>query len=262
MNPAAPPHLSLVIPAFDEEQRIEASLQRIGAFLSSLDFACEVVLVDDGSKPAGRAACERAIASLPPAIGRTLLRVEKNRGKGAAVRDGCLAAAGEYVAYIDADLASPPEDLVALMAALDAGAGSDVAVGVRKQLDGSDMRDARPPLRRLAGRVYALAMGLVLLPGIGDSQCPLKAFRRDAARSLFRLQRIQTWSFDAELLFLANRLGLRVAKVPVRWQDVAGSHLRLNARNALELLNLLRIRWLHRGVSKSTLAVADAPSIR
>jgi dolichyl-phosphate beta-glucosyltransferase len=260
MNPAAPPHLSLVIPAFDEEQRIEASLQRIGAFLSSLDFACEVVLVDDGSKPAGRAACERAIASLPPSIGRSLLRVEKNRGKGAAVRDGCLAAAGDYVAYIDADLASPPEDLVALMAALDDGA--DVAVGVRNQLDGSDMRDARPPLRRLAGRVYALAMSLVLLPGVGDSQCPLKTFRRDAAQRLFRLQRIQTWSFDAELLFLADRLGLRVARAPVRWQDVAGSHLRLNARNALELLNLLRIRWLHRNVSKSTLAVAEAPAIR
>ena len=260
MNPAAAPHLSLVIPAFDEEQRIEASLERIGAFLSSLGFACEVVLVDDGSKPAGRAACERAIASLPPSIARSLLRVEKNRGKGAAVRDGCLAATGEYVAYIDADLASPPEDLVALIAALDTGAG--VAVGVRNQLDGSDMRDARPPLRRLAGRVYAIAMGLVLLPGVGDSQCPLKAFRRDAAQRLFRLQRIQTWSFDAELLFLASRLGLRVAKVPVRWHDVAGSHLRLDARSALELLNLVRIRWLHRGVSKSTLAVTEAPAIR
>jgi glycosyltransferase involved in cell wall biosynthesis len=99
--------------------------------------------------------------------------------QGAAVRTGCLAAAGDYVAFIDADLASPPEDLPALLAALDGGA--DVAIGVRNQGDGSDMRNQRRLARRLAGKLFAFVMQTLLLPGIGDSQCPLKAFNRRAA---------------------------------------------------------------------------------
>ena len=251
MSPA-PPRLSLVIPAFDEGHRIEASLRRVGEFLAGLDYATEVIVVDDGSAGPGRLAAERAIGALPPAVGRQLLRHERNRGKGAAVRTGCLAARGDFVAFIDADLATPPEELLGLVAALDAGA--DVAVGVRRQADGSDMRDRRRLARRLAGRLFALAMRTLLLPEISDSQCPLKAFRRQASQRLFRLQRVETWSFDAELLFLAGRLGLRVAKIPVRWHAVPGSHLRLNAKSALELWNLLRIRWDHRSVSPSTLA--------
>jgi dolichyl-phosphate beta-glucosyltransferase len=167
------------------------------------------------------------------------------------VRSGSLAAHGHYVAFIDADLATPPEDLQPLVAALDAGA--DVAIGVRNQADGSDMRDRRGLMRRLAGEVFSLAMRLLLVPDIGDSQCPLKAFKRRAAQRLFRLQRIETWAFDAEVLYLSHRLGLSVAKIPVHWQAVPGSHLRLNPKSALELWNLVRIRWSHRNVSSATL---------
>jgi hypothetical protein len=122
------------------------------------------------------------------------------------------------------------------------------------------MRNSRGLARRLAGRLFALTMRTFLLPGIGDSQCPLKAFKRASAQRLFQLQRIETWAFDAELLFLANRLGLRVDSVPVRWHAVPGSHLALNAKSAMELWNLLRIRWAHRGVSRSTLAEATRPA--
>ena len=246
------PRLSLVIPAFNEERRIEASVKQVGDLLSGLGYETEVIVVDDGSAEAGRLAAERAVESLPAPVGRTLLRHTRNRGKGAAVRSGCLAARGAYVAFIDADLATPPADLLGLVAAMDAGA--DVAVGVRTQADGTDMRDQRALARRLAGRLFALLMRRFLLPDIGDSQCPLKAFRRDAAQRLFRLQRVETWAFDAELLYLASRLGLSIAKVPVRWHAVPGSHLRLNLRSALEVWNLLRIRWHHRGVSPARLA--------
>ena len=246
------PRLSLVVPAYNEEQRIEASLKRLGDFLASRAYETELVLVDDGSAPAGRDANQRALDALPHQVAHTALRHETNRGKGAAVRTGCLAARGRYVAFIDADLATPPEELLPLIAALEAGA--DVAIGVRTQRDGTDMRDVRPLLRRLAGRAFALAMRLVVLPDVSDSQCPLKAFSHDAARRLFRLQRLDTWSFDAELLYLSKRLGLTVAKIPVRWQAVPGSHLRLNLKTARELLNLLRIRWQHRGVTPQTLA--------
>jgi dolichyl-phosphate beta-glucosyltransferase len=224
----------------------------VGEFLAGLGYETEVVVVDDGSREAGRLAAQQSIDALPAGIGRSLLRHEVNRGKGAAVRTGCLAARGQYVAFIDADLASPPEDLLPLLGALEAG--SDVAIGVRRQQDGSDMRNQRSLPRRLAGELYSLTMRTVLLPGVEDSQCPLKAFRHGAAQRLFRLQRIETWSFDAELLYLASRLGLQVAKIPVHWHAVEGSHLKLNLKSALELWNLASIRWVHRNVTAQTLS--------
>lgn len=246
------PRLSIVVPAYDEQERIKDSLHRLGAFLGGLGYKTELIVVDDGSKPAGRRAAEEAVDELPAGISRSFIQHEVNRGKGAAVRTGCLAATGSYVAFIDADLASPPEDLLVLIGALDAGA--DLAVGVRNHADGSDMRDRRGLARRMAGRFFSLSMRTLLLPDIGDSQCPLKAFKRSAAQRLFRLQRVDTWSFDAELLFLASRLGLRVAKAPVSWHAVEGSHLKLNMKSAMEVWNLVRIRWQHRGVNARTLA--------
>ncbi len=246
------PRLSLVVPAYNEEERIGASVAAIGEFLSHLDFPCEVIVVDDGSREPGRLAAEASLDALPEAVERHFIRCDVNRGKGAAVRTGCLAARGQYIAFIDADLASPPEDLPSLLSALDAGA--DLAIGVRNQDDGSDMRNDRTLTRRAAGKLFSLLMQKLLLPDIGDSQCPLKAFRRNAAHRLFRLQHVDTWAFDAELLFLASRLGLRVDKVPVRWQAMPGSHLKLTFASALEVWNLFRIRWSHRGVSKNTLA--------
>ena len=242
----AAPHLSLVVPAYNEERRIADSMRRIGGYLAAQPYRTEVVAVDDGSAEAGRVALEAAVAALPEGVPGRVVRHEANRGKGAAVRTGALAASGAYVAFIDADLATPPEDLTALVAALDAGA--DVAVGVRNQPGGGDMRNRRGLARRIAGRGYALVMQRLLMPDVSDSQCPLKAFRGAAAQRLFLLQRIDTWAFDAELLFLARKLGLRVQQVPVTWHAVEGSRLRLNLSTALELLNLLRIRWWHRGV--------------
>jgi len=242
----ATPHLSLVVPAYNEEFRIAESMQRIGAYLASRPCRTEVIAVDDGSNEPGRLALAAAVAALPGGVAGRIVHHQTNRGKGAAVRTGALAAAGDYVAFIDADLATPPADLTALLEALDSGA--DVAVGVRRQPDGTDMRNRRGPARRFAGYAYAWVTQRLLMPDVADSQCPLKAFRRDAAQRLFGLQRIETWAFDAELLFLAHKLGLRVHQVPVTWHAVAGSRLRLSLSTALELVNLLRIRWWHRGV--------------
>jgi len=245
MTEEGAPVLSVVVPAFNEASRIAGSLERIAGYLMSVPYDAELIVVDDGSDDAGRRAAEDAIAVLRPGLTRHLLRHESNRGKGAAVRSGCLAARGRYVAFLDADLATPPEALGGLIEALEAGA--DVAVGVRNQADGTDMRSRRSLVRRLAGKAFAGAVALLLLPGIEDSQCPLKAFRSDAAKRLFALQRIESWAFDAELLYLARRLGMKTAQVPVAWSAVEGSHLRLTSA-AGELLNLLRIRWVHRRV--------------
>ena len=240
-----PPTLSLLVPAFNEEARIATALERIAAYLGSLPVPSEIIVVDDGSAEPGRRAVNAAVAELPEGLAR-VIRHEANRGKGAAVRTGALAARGDYVAFIDADLASPPEDLTGLLEALEAGA--DVAIGVRRQADGSDMRSRRGFARRLAGQAYAQVMRLLLLPDIDDSQCPLKAFRRSAAQRLFVLQQVETWAFDAELLFLARKLGMHVVQVPVSWRAVAGSHLRLEPRMVQELWNLMRIRWTHRNI--------------
>lgn len=256
MADSGPPRLSVVIPAFNEEKRIGASLERVGAFLSSLPYATEVVVSDDGSREPGLRAIEAGLAALPEGVWRRLVRGEVNRGKGAAVRAGCLEAAGDYVAFIDADLATPPEELSKVVGALDAGA--DVAIGVRRQADGSDMRSQRSMPRRFLGWLFAFLMRTLLLPGVSDSQCPLKGFTRDSAQRLFRLQRIETWSFDAELLFLASRLSLRVDKIPVRWEAIDGSRFRINLSNAREIWNLVRIRFDHRNVNAATLAAPVA----
>jgi dolichyl-phosphate beta-glucosyltransferase len=245
MTEAGAPVLSVVVPAYNEATRIAAALERIAGFLAAQPYESELIVVDDGSDAAGRKAVEEALAVLRPGLTRHLLHHETNRGKGAAVRTGCLAARGKYVAFIDADLATPPESLSDLIEVLEAGA--DVAVGVRNQADGTDMRNRRSLKRRLAGKAFATAVSVLLLPGLRDSQCPLKAFRGEAAQRLFPLQRIDTWSFDAEVLYLARRLGMTLAQVPVSWSAVEGSHLRLT-RSVGELLNLLRIRWMHRGV--------------
>ena len=252
------PYLSLVMPAYNEEARIEGSLTRVGEFLRNLPYASEIIVVDDGSMEPGLKAVEQALGRLPEGVLHSLIKHQTNRGKGAAVRTGSLAARGQYVAFIDADLATPPEDLLPLIGALDAG--YDVAIGVRNQADGSDMRNKRRLPRRLAGQLYKQTMRKLLLPDIDDSQCPLKAFKRSAAQRLFRLQRIDTWAFDAELLFLASRLGLKVANIPVRWQAVAGSHLKLNLKSMMELWNLASIRWVHRRVTVKTLASEAAAS--
>ena len=252
----AAPRFSIVIPAFNEEGRIGVCLGRLSQWLTSIEGPVEIIVVDDGSDSAGRRAAEEAVGSLPSEIAGQLIVHESNLGKGAAVRTGCLAARGVYVGFIDADLASPPADLGLLLSALDAGA--DMAVGVRDHGGGSDMRDNRRLTRRLAGRLFSLLARKLLALNIGDSQCPLKAFRRGSAQRLFRLQRIDTWSFDAELLYLAERLGLKVAKAPVGWQAMPGSHLKLNLKSAMEIRNLLRVRWDHRHVTSSTLA-SEAP---
>ena len=145
------PHLSLVVPAFNEERRIQVSLQRIGEFLVTLPYSAEVVVVDDGSAGAGRAAAQAAVNALPAELQRQLQRHEANRGKGAAVRTGALAARGHYVAFIDADLATPPEELPSIEVAI-RGRSDSLTVRLVKEAEKlpTIFDTSLPPLGRLA----------------------------------------------------------------------------------------------------------------
>ena len=239
------PYLSLVLPAYNEEQRLGASLRKLADYLGGRDYPCEVIVVDDGSADATGEVAESWAASMPESVQLRLLSHHHNQGKGAAVKTGCLAAEGELVIFIDVDLATPLEDSEGIVAALRDKA--DVAIGSRVQPGGYDMRRSQPWHRRWLGKVFTFFRRRLLLPDIEDTQCPLKGFRREAARRIFAAQRLSGWSFDAEILYLARRYGMTVAQIPVRWQHVEGSTLRVSPRTAFKVLwDLLRIRLLHR----------------
>ena len=237
------PGLSIVVPAYNEARRLPVTLPRVIEYASRLDEPVEVIIVDDGSVDG----TSDVAASVGKACGFvTVLRSGQNRGKGAAVRRGMLAARLGHVLFTDADLSTPIEETGKLRAAL--AGGADVAIGSRR-LARSDVQVHQPWLRELAGRTFSRLVSLLLLPGIRDSQCGFKAFRRPAAREVFARQRLQGFGFDAEVLWLTRRLGYRVAEVPIVWRDDRRSNVRLLRDSGGMLLDLGRVRlnaWMGR----------------
>ena len=238
------PVLSLVLPAYNEEQRLGASLRKMTDYFGQQAYECEILIVDDGSTDATAEVAETAAASMPDNVQLRVLTHHQNQGKGAAVKTGCLAARGRYVVFTDIDLASPLEHCEAILHALSESA--DVVAGTRVQPGGYDMRRSQPLSRRLMGHVFTFFRKRLLLPDIEDTQCPLKGFRRDAAQRIFRAQRLSGWSFDVEILYLARRFGFKTEQIPVHWEHVGGSTLKMSPRMALRVLwDLLRLRFLH-----------------
>jgi dolichyl-phosphate beta-glucosyltransferase len=228
--------LSIVVPAYNEARRLPSTLPRVIEYASRLDEPVEVIIVDDGSLDG----TSDVAASVGRACGFvTVLRSGQNRGKGAAVRRGMLAARLADVLFTDADLSTPIEEAGKLRAAL--AGGADVAIGSRR-LARSDVQVRQPWLRELAGRTFSGLVSLVLLPGIRDSQCGFKAFRRTVAREVFGRQRLEGFGFDAEALWLTRRLGYRVAEVPIVWRDDRRSNIRLGRDSGKMLLDLGRVR--------------------
>jgi glycosyltransferase involved in cell wall biosynthesis len=237
--------VSFVIPAYDEEARLGPSLERLMAYCGTQEYESEIIVVDDGSSDSTVAIAERAQDSLPERVSVRVLKHEQNRGKGAAVRTGMLASTGDVVIYLDADLATPPEETAHLLRAI--AEGYDVAIGVRIQPGGFDMRNSEPLYRRVGGRIFTGVRKQLLLKDIHDTQCGFKAFRRDVAQVLARKQELDGWAFDGELLFLAQRLGYSIEQQPVEWHHVEGSRFQIGVRSAVrELRDLARIRWIHR----------------
>ncbi|MCU0491221.1 MAG: glycosyltransferase family 2 protein [Chloroflexaceae bacterium] len=209
------PHLSVVIPAYNEAARIVPTIGAIASYLCDMGQPWELLVADDGSTDTTLALVEGlGLANL------RLLRAERNGGKGSAVRRGMLAARGRYLLFADADNSTPIEELPRLLACLQSG-NYKIAVGSRSAAGASATN--RSPLRRtLSGGLRWLTNhGLGL--GVSDTQCGFKLFSRDAARTLFPMQTLMGFSFDLELLYLARRMGYRVAEVPVAWVDAPGS---------------------------------------
>ncbi len=212
--------LSLVVPAYNEAARLPPYLAAIRAHLdASYGPRYEVIVVDDGSRDALAEVVGRWAADWPQLV---LLRHPANRGKGAAVRTGVLAARGELVLFADADGATPIEEQTRLTAAI--GAGADLAVGSRL-LSADGARRRRSPVRGAIGAAFACLARRLLGLTVRDPQCGFKMFRAAAARRLFAAGRESHYLFDLELLALAGRLGYRIAEVPISWREVPGGHL-------------------------------------
>ncbi len=207
----AHPQLSIVIPAYNESARIEATLRRVMSCVAERGWDAEVLVVDDGSADGTAEIVERWMEAHPRLH---LVQNPGNRGKGYSVRNGLLQAAGDIVMFTDADLSAPMEEAERLIAAI--ADGADVAIGSR-WIDRSRQTIHQPLYRQIFGRCFNWITRTVMGLPFKDTQCGFKAFRREVAQVIFRLQTIERWGFDPEILFIARKLKYTIREVPVTW---------------------------------------------
>lgn len=231
------PFLSLVIPAYNEESRLPDTLTTILDYLGQQPYTWEIVVADDGSFDA-TAAIVRDVTAQSGANIRMLNL--PHRGKGWAVRNGMLAARGQYRCLCDADISMPIAQLTRLLPS-DEFEGADIVIGSREATGAQ--RIGEPARRHLMGRVFNALTRLLAVPGIADTQCGFKVFSARAAEVLFPLQTIDGFCFDVELLFLARRLGFSVTEVGIDWHWRAESKVNFLRDTYQMMCDLLLVRW-------------------
>jgi dolichyl-phosphate beta-glucosyltransferase len=233
------PELSIVIPVYNEESRLPKTFRESLDYLKKSKIRYEILIVDDGSRDGtlkevelfrrkvGKGACK-------------LLRQEQNQGKGAAVKRGALEAQGEIVLFMDADNATPLNQFDRLRPLF--AKGFDVVVGSRA-VDRSMVKVHQPLYREAMGRFFNILVQLAATPGIQDTQCGFKAFRRKAAQAVFPLQTIDRFGFDVEILFIARKQGWSMVEAPVEWFDAPGSKVHVIRDSLTMFLDLALIRF-------------------
>jgi dolichyl-phosphate beta-glucosyltransferase len=248
-------HLSVVIPAYNEEQRIGGSLEKVGTYLDSRSIAAEILVVDDGSADAtARIAAE----FLRGRTGKILSNGE-NRGKGYSVRRGFLAAEGRWVLMTDADLSAPIEEHQVLAKAV-RDHDLDVAIGSRG-IDESKVEVRQNAVRQSMGKTFNWCIRRMTGLPFRDTQCGFKLIDRRRARPLFERMIVDRFAFDVEFLYLCVRFGLQVREVPVVWRNVTGSKVSLFADPLNMLWDVGRVRWRFRrgGYNPESPAPEEAP---
>ena len=231
--------LSLIIPAYNEAARIERSLQAGLDYFASAPYSWEIVVVDDGSSDDTVARVEAFEEA-----GVRLIRQDRNRGKGAAVRRGMLEATGRKRVFTDADFSTPIDEVTPMLEHLDQ---YDIAIGSRA-VDRSRVEVHQPWYRETMGKIFNLFVQTLAVPGIKDTQCGFKGFRAAAAEDVFSRSKIDGFSFDVEALYIARRLGYSILEFPVRWINDDRSTVNPVTDSIRMFGELMKIRRLHAGL--------------
>ena len=227
--------LSIIIPAYNEEKRIGKALEDIEQWIPRVPEEVEVLVVSDGSHDGTAAAAERFSERIP---NLKVFDNKENHGKGFVVRQGMLAARGEWRLFMDADDATTIEHFDAMRPLL----GSFEVLIASRDVRGSKLIPSQPWYRRILGNIGNLVIQALLLPGIWDTQCGFKCFKATAAERVFRSAKIDRWGFDVEALTLAKRFGFRIKELPAVWKNDADSRVGIGAYSST-LREVFRIRW-------------------
>ena len=212
--------ISIVVPAFNESARLGDSVRKILTYINENNLDAELIVVDDGSQDATAQVAEKAFAAFPEAAAK-VIRYERNRGKGYAVRTGLAEAKGAVALFSDADLSTPIEELPKLVQPI-TGGKFDITFGSRA-LDRSLIGTHQPWRREQSGKVFNLVVRMLTGLPFWDTQCGFKAFDMTKFRPLLGLMKIDRFGFDVEFLYVANRNKLRLAEIPVRWNHCEGT---------------------------------------
>lgn len=232
----AQPFLSVIIPAYNEAERLPLTLIDVDKHLSKVDYSYEILVVNDGSKDKTAdivRSMEKGIKNLK------LIDNDVNKGKGGVVRQGMLVAGGKIRLFMDADNSTSVDQFANMLPLFKEG--FDVVIGSRAA-KGSRLTPPQPLYRQIPGRIGNLIIQALLLPGIWDTQCGFKAFTDEVAERIFNLSKIKGWGFDVEILSLALKMGYRIKEVPVIWANDPFSHVGASAYLKV-LIETFKIRW-------------------
>lgn len=228
--------ISLIIPAYNEETRIEGSLVSAWIYMTERNFDFEIIVVDDGST-------DKTIELVKQFGKAKLIRQPKNMGKGAAVRTGMLNATGDLRIFTDADFSTPIYEIQKVLSKL--ATGADICIGSRA-LDYSMIKKHQPFYREFMGKTFNKFVQILLFKGIKDTQCGFKGFTKEAAENIFSKAKLDGFSFDVEILYLANRAGYKIEQVPVEWYNDNRSKVNPVSDSLKMIIELLKIKRLHR----------------
>jgi dolichyl-phosphate beta-glucosyltransferase len=231
------PFLSVVIPAYNEENRIRGSIKKIAGYTDTLSQSCEIIVVDDGSQDRTSEWVREMSAAVP---GLRILSSKYNRGKGHAVRQGMMFSQGLFSLLTDADLSTPINELKKFLPLMNSP--ETVLVGNRK-ISGAEITRHQHFIRERMGKIFTLAGNRILGMKQGDFTCGFKVFGEKARESIFSAQRINGWAYDAEILFLAKKIGFEIKDIPVIWENSDETKVKLIAASMVSFTDLIKIRW-------------------
>lgn len=233
-------HLSIIIPAYNEEKRIGSTLHKLYQFLSSQKYDYEVIVVDDGSVDGTASEADNSALSRTGKL--KVIKNEKNSGKGFSVRNGISNAAGDYILLTDADLSTPIEEMGKLFSFVKDG--YDIAIGSRA-LKNSKIEVHQPWYREIMGKTFNFLVKSILMDQFNDTQCGFKLFKAQTAKDIASRMKIDGFSFDVEMLYLAANLGYKIKEVPVTWMNSPKSKVNPLFDSTKMFFDLIRIRILH-----------------